>query len=263
MPRENPSQGAAPRILSLLRCIAESPGEVALTDLATRMGLAPSTTHRLLQHLLAADMVVQGESQAYRPGPEFFRIASLALAQIDVPKLAHPSLVKLWEQWQETCVLCLYKPASRTAVVADLIATPHPLRFVIEPHAELSIAWGSLGRSILAFLPRADIDAVLAEADSGPLSGRPLPPRKKMLSELAAIRARGCAVFEDRHLLDAAGVAAPVSGAGGAVIGCIGLTMPASRFADHDTDALCAAVIDHAQTLSAELGHRLPEKPES
>jgi DNA-binding IclR family transcriptional regulator len=256
MVQEKKPQGSAPRILNLLRCIAENPGEITLKDLAARLSLPQSTAHRLLQHLVAADMVVQSETQAYRPGPEFFRIASLALARIDLPKLAHPFLLKLWNQWQETCVFCLYKPASRTAVVADLVATPHPLRFVIEAHTELSIAWGSLGRSILAFLPQTDVDAVLADTHTGPLSGRPLPSRGEMLTELAVIRDRGCAVFEDRRPLDVAGVAAPVFGADRTVIGCIGTTMPASRFDTQDRDALCAAVTDYARTLSAQIGYR-------
>jgi DNA-binding IclR family transcriptional regulator len=250
---ENEADSAAGRVLRLLRCVAEGEREFALKDLVARTGLAPSTVHRLLGFLVQADLVAYAGPKAYRQGPELLRIASLVLQKFDVQKLAGPRLHELWTQWQETCSFCLYKPATRTAVVVETIRTPHPLQFVVEPNTELSLAWGSMGRSILAHLPSGDVDAVLAHDRRGPLSGGSLPTRKSIYEELGRIRQRGYAIYEDKTL-DVAGVAAAVFGPAGTVVGSIGVTMPASRFRKRDQPELTAAVMDKARHLSAAGG---------
>jgi IclR family acetate operon transcriptional repressor len=251
------ADSAAGRVLRLLRCIAEGEREFALKDLVDRTGLAPSTTHRLLGFLVQADLVERAGPKAYRLGPELFRMGALVLQKFDLHKLARPLLQELWTQWQETCSFCLYKPATRTATVVETIRSPHPLQFVLELQAEISLGWGSLGRAILAFLPDEDIEVVMALERRGPISGKNLPTRKAVRQDLERIRERGYAVYEDKTL-DLAGVTAPVFGPGGIVVGCLGITMPASRFRKADESELCAAVVDKARRLGAAGGFTGP-----
>jgi DNA-binding IclR family transcriptional regulator len=200
-------------------------------------------------------MVERAGPRSYRLGPELFRVASLVQQKFEIDRIARPFLQELWTEWQETCSFCLYRPGTRTATVVETIRTPHPLQYVFEPFSELSLAWGSLGRSILAWLPKEDVDAVLAHDRRGPISGRRLPSRKTVRAELEAIRKRGYAVYEDRTI-NVAGVTAPVFGAAGAVVGSIGVTMPASRFRESDKGELAAAVLLRARRLSAAVGFR-------
>lgn len=247
------ADSAAGRVLRLLQCVAEGEREFALKDLVARTGLAPSTTHRLLGFLVQADMVERAGPKLYRQGPELLRIASLVLQKSEVHKLARPLLLELWTQWRETCSYCLYRPGTRTATVVETIRTPHPLQFAVELHAEISLVWGSMGRSILAHLPTADVEAILANHRRGPLSGRLPPTRRAIHQELDRIRRRGYAVYEDKTL-NVAGVASSVFGPAAAVVGCIGVTMPLPRFRKRDEPELCAAVVDKARRLSAAGG---------
>jgi len=247
------ADSAAGRVLRLLQCVAEADREFALKDLVARTDLAPSTTHRLLSFLVQAGLVERAGPKIYRQGPELLRMASLVLQKSEVHKLARPLLQELWTQWRETCSYCLYRPGTRTATVVETIRTPHPLQFLVELHAEISLAWGSMGRSILAYLPSADVEAVLADHRRSPLSGRLAPTRRAMDRELDQIRQRGYAVYEDKAL-DVAGVASPVFGPAGTVVGCIGVTMPLSRFRKCNESELCAAVVAKTRRLSAAGG---------
>lgn len=254
---EDQADSAGRRVLRVLQCVAEGEREFALKDLVARTGLAPSTTHRLLGFLVQANMVERAGAKIYRQGPDLLRIAYLVIQKSEVHKLARPLLQELWEKWQETCSFCLYKPATHTAMVVETLRTPNPLQFVVEPHTELSLAWGSMGRSILAHLPMAEVDAVLARDRRGPLSGGPLPTRKAIHQELDRIRQRGYAIYEDKAL-DVAGVTAVVFGPAGTIVGCIGVTMPASRFRKRDQPQLSAAVVDKARRLSRAAGFSSP-----
>jgi len=127
--------------------------------------------------------------------------------------------------------------------------TPHPLRFAVERGGEIQLPWGSLGRAILAFLPQGDSEAVIREATVGPLSGRPRSSRKDLEAELHRIRESGYARYFDPRY-DIAGIAGPVFGTFGEIVGCLGVTMPSKRYQLHLEDDLAAAVRRSAAALS-------------
>jgi DNA-binding IclR family transcriptional regulator len=240
------------RLIALLKVIAESGQGLSLKELAAKSGLPPSTVHRLLQVLVRSAMVERGSHQSYRAGRELHRIASLVRAQFDLVSITRPHIEKLWSDWQETTVLCLYNPSDRTASIADAVLTPHPLRHAIEIGMKLALPWGSLGRSMLAMLPENEVDAVLKSESLGPLSGRPVPPRAEIAAELDRIRDQGFADYLDPDY-DVAGIAAALTGEDGQLVGCIGVTMPSQRYQMHDRQALAFAIRDISKALSERI----------
>lgn len=254
---QDSAQGSGARMLSILRCIAEGPPEFSLKEISGRAGLPPSTVHRLLKVMLEWDIVERAGAQQYRIGRDLFRIASLLLRNYDVRRQVRPILETLRDDWQETTLFCLYRPAARTAIVADIAHAVHRLRVVLEPSEEISLAWGSLGRSILAYLPPEQIEQILSTAGVAPISGRPLPPRTKLNEELDAIRREGVAVFQDNDT-NLAGVSAPAFSPDRGVTGCVGLVLPASRMMEQDMQAMRQAVKDAAGKLSTAMGAGAP-----
>jgi len=253
-------RGSGSRTIFLLKLIAESGGTFTLRELALKGSLAPSSVHRLLQPLLQMGLIERAEGQSYRAGSEFLRIAFLVIRQVDASGLARPILHRLWTEWEETCSLCVYKPVTHAAVVVETIQTPHPLRFVIEPFAELSLTWGSLGRAILAWLPPADAEAAIQRSGLGPLSGRPTAEPSEMAEIIAEIRSQGFAQYRNEQV-DAAGVAAPVYRGDGTVLGSLGITAPARRLRTDMVPKMAEAVMGAANELSGLLGYRERSTP--
>ncbi|WP_246205032.1 IclR family transcriptional regulator [Altericroceibacterium indicum] len=245
----NAPSGSAGRLIHLLKLIATGPHVFSLSALAERAQLPASTVHRLLKELMQAGFVERGTGQLYRPGRELHRMASQLVAKFDLIRSARPFLDDLVEKWRETAVLCAYSPVNRNAVIADTIATPHPLRFTVEAGREISLPWGALGRAILAFLPAGEIEAVIREAKFGPLSGKPRSPRALIEADLDQIRQQHYSRFYDPEN-DIAGIASPIFGSNGEVLGCIGVTMPSNRYQRHLEDDLAIATLEAAQHIS-------------
>ncbi|MBW8743029.1 MAG: IclR family transcriptional regulator [Sphingomonas sp.] len=242
-------RGAADRLAYLLKLVAAGPPQFTLGELAADAELPASSVHRLLQALVRSGLVERGQGQTYRPGRELHRLASQLVARFDLIRCARPLLESLVAQWHETAVLCTYSPALRAAIIADVVMTRHPLRFAVERGGEIQLPWGSLGHAILAFLPQGDAEAIMREATVGPLSGRPRSSRIEMEAELRHIRERGFARYFDPRY-DIAGIAAPVFGTFGEILGCLGVTMPSKRYQLHLEDDLAAAVRESAVALS-------------
>ena len=248
------ARGSGARTIVLLRSIAEGEPEFTLSALSQKLKLSPSTVHRLLRALTTMGLVERTPSQSYRIGSEFFRIAALVEGKFEIGRVARPYLHELWKLSHETCAFGLYRPASHAVMIAEVVHTSFPLRYVIERLTTLSLTWGSLGRAILANLPDNEFEAAYAVSSTGPLSGRPLPSRQELRAALGEIRKRGYAVYEDRTRLEVAGVAAAVFNAGANVVGAIGMMMPLSRFEKYPLAKLGSSVVTHARLMSESLG---------
>lgn len=252
MVAEENERGSA-RILMLLKAIAEGDGQCTIKGLCETVALPPSTVHRLLQVLVKAGLLERVKGGVYRTGREYIRLASLVVQQIDYKGLARPRLRALRDLWGETSVFTLYRPAKHCLVVVEVVQASHPLRFVIEPLEELSLLWGSLGRAVLAELPQDEFDAAWAKKEKGPMTGRLPPKPSEIASELKRAKKRGAAYYRSDEL-DIVGVAAPVFGPGGGVIGSVGITMPAHRYDDMPQDDVIASVIETGREMSIQFG---------
>lgn len=248
--------GAGPRTLRTLECVAELAPNFSLAEISARLELPPSTVHRLLKAFIGANLVERTRDRTYRVGAELYRIGSLVVDNFDLTGLARPELLPLWKVWRETTTFALYRPYTGKGMIVEAMRSPNPLQFAWEALQDFELVWGAQGLAILAYLNSEEIEAALDNAPSGPLSGRPLPPRDDMLAYLEEVRRSGYANLRDADTVNLAGVAAPVFRAGGSVIGSIGVIMPASRFDPTRETELIDMVVGAAKTVSAKLGWR-------
>lgn len=252
-PEAEVDRGSGARLITLLKHIGASDGDCTVKALSSSMGLPASSVHRLLQILVRGGFVERGDGVTYRAGRELFQLSGNVLSKMHYTAAVRPLLRELWETWQETAVFSLYEMAHHRAVVVERLLTSHALRHVLEPYTELSLSWGSLGRSILAHLDPEEAAVAHAKSKAGPITGGSAPSLAALELELVTIRETGCAIFRSEEA-DVAGIASAVFRSDGRVIGSIGLTMPARRFDRIDSAAMARNVIGAAQRLNATFG---------
>lgn len=251
--------GTVQRVVEILRHLAEH-GETTIKDLSAALGLVPSTCHRMLDLLAREGLVDRNAARrSYVVGPEFFRLASLVHTHLDVRSVARPFLQQVVDACNETCVLSLYLPAEGHMVFAEKCDSSQLLRYQLTLNAPLPVAWGASGRSIMAFLPEEERKRLYKATGTAPATGHKLAPAAELEEELAGIRKHGYAITHGQKIAGAVGISAPVFGAGGTVIGSLGVTVPEQRIAEADEVELADLVRRHANALSRALG--APEPP--
>jgi DNA-binding IclR family transcriptional regulator len=252
---EATSSGTVARIALLLRVLAEAEGDATLSDVAQRMKLPASTTHRLLNLLQEQGFVERGQgSRTYRAGLEFLRVAGLVTSRAQLTDVARGFMQAVVDACDETCMLSVYMPRTRSSMVAKVIYGSHPLRYEATLYQPSSLAWGATGLGILAFLPQEAIDEVLAQEGPSPASGKavkPVPLRR----ELNAIRQQGYAHTRGQKIPGAVGLSAPVFDSTG-VVAALCITLPDSRFQDGLEARLARTVKEQAARFSTALGWR-------
>jgi len=121
-----------------------------------------------------------------------------------------------------------------------------------------SIPWHAcaLGKAIVAHLPEADRDRLLAGPHNR-LTGSTLVGADALGPALDQVAAAGLAGDDQEAIVGEAGLAAPVFDAGGRTAGALGITGPAERLISaRSAAALQAAVRECARGLSRDLGAR-------
>ena len=251
--------GYAERLILLLTAFAEGPDVMSVKELAEKLGLPQSSTHRLLESLVATGLIGRAPHRKYRIGTELYRLAAIVEDRFELVATARPIMQQVVAASGETCLLALLTRSRSTYLLAEKCDSPSPLRFRFQLHQNLSLLWGSAGRAILGWLEMADIRRVIAEAEEAPASHERVPAYHDLLATLAEIKQQGFALTKgQRSVPDAVGMAVPFFDVGGQVCGSLAVVAPEFRL-NAEKQQL---VIRHLRRSAAELSRALGYVPQ-
>jgi DNA-binding IclR family transcriptional regulator len=248
--------GVLDRSVSLLDLLADGPR--TLRWLSDASGLPRPTAYRLLVALEAHRLVARDATGAFRLGPRLTELAVRAGPAVDLAALAAPFLARLHEDTGESVQLYVRSGDRRLCIAARDAGTG--LRDSVPVGALLPLDAGSGGKVLLAWSPAGDFPA--ADAAPGrpgtpgggqagtPGVGQAGTPGGGLTAELAAIRKRGWAASVAEREPGVASVSAPVL-AGGALLGALCISGPASRIGTAPGKRLAPLVVQAAADLAA------------
>lgn len=246
--------GTAQRVLNTLTLLAESDGPVSVRHASAGLGLAPSTTHRLLNLLVDGGFATHDpQSGCYAVGAQFYRVSARVVSQVNPVTIAQQAITEVAERYDETIVFALYLPVERKISFAARADGQKQLLYRIDMNTPLSLVWGASGKAALACLSDDEIAAILADEEASPATGAEPPALEALMAELNDVRACGYSISHGEKLPDALGIAAPVFGPQG-LFGTICMTMPRDRAPDVAPEELGVEVAAAARALSIQLG---------
>lgn len=261
-PERRETRNPVARAFAVLGWMVDAAGSSwVLGEIARGVAMHPSTLYRVLTHLQEGGLIQQDqETGRYSLGLGFLRMAWKAAGHDSMREVALPWLKELADATQETALFALYDPSRQEMMFAATVDSPHPIRQIRQIAEWLPVTAGATGLAILAFLPGAEQQAILA---------RPLPAltpqtptdRAELEQALARVRQQGYALTRGERTPGAVGVGAPVLGPAGRVIGSVGITLPEQRFRPEDERHQAGHVIDAAREITEQLGGAGPPAP--
>lgn len=241
------------RAIEVLMWLSEHPGKNwGPRQIARDIATSPPTVHRILQTFESSGLVCRGPAGTYAPNLMLYRLGKGLTVGRSYVSVARPHLEELFRQCDETVLLCQYDPSLRCLRFVDSIESRFPLRYVVDMDVPMPLYAGATGLAILAFLEpeeRACIyhDGVLA------LTSDTLTSEASIEKVLDEVRARGVACTHGQRIRGAAGVAAPVFGWDGRIMGDVCVTVPEVRFNEVDEKRLMQLVEEAGSHISADL----------
>jgi DNA-binding IclR family transcriptional regulator len=224
---------------------------MSLGEIASAVGLPPSTVHGIVRTLLGHGMITQESATGrYRLGPATLRLGNVYLDTLELRTRVAP-----WAEDLARRTGC----AVRTGVLllADVVVVHHEprpdgTRQMPEVGIEIPAYASALGKALLAFTADAEEALVADPRLRRSMTAETLTDPAALHAQLAAVRRTGLAEEVEEAVLGECGLAAVLGGTGGEVVGAVGLVVPAMEWPlpPSAVDALRAA----ARAVSRELG---------
>lgn len=242
------------RAVRILECFTADRDELGVTAISRDTGLTSSTVHRILRSLQVHQLVEQAPGRStYRLGPHVLRLAHAASARMTLSEQARPVMRALRDAVDETVGLHEYRGIHERAVIEQAESSQALRRTYTEIGQAIPIHQGAPGKMLLASLPAADRERVLAgdlrEAMDGSRVDVPA-----LVVELDRIREQGFARSYQGRIAGITSIAVPVRDHRGEVIAAISVSGPSARFTDARVEVITREAQQRAVELSILLG---------
>lgn len=257
---------ALDNFIRVLRCIAGTPADRSLTEVARQVGLAKSHVHKMLGKLVEEGLAQKDtRTGRYRAGLTLFELGANAVAGLQLDVTISPYLSFLARRTEETVTVGVLHGSD--VVYIRNIDSQHALRAAQALGSRVPAHTVGSGKALLAHQPEAALAAML---DRGlPAFTRyTITDPDRFRQELAAVHQQGYAVGDQEAELGVRGVAAPIFH-GTEAVAAIAVCAPVQRFPHDKIPVLGSLVRSVSARVSGELSSpraggaqgRLPEMP--
>lgn len=243
------------RAIGVLQAFSAEKPHLTLAEVSRATGLHRSTALRLLSSLAQHGLVVRdGDTGAYALGYEIIAMAETARAGSGLTDWARPVMQDIAERLNETVVLSVRSGDARVDI--DQIVARQPIRRVVTLGEHKLLTFGAPSLSIMSGLPRDAAQAIFDRLRERTYATYPAFDAAAFWDQLSAIRDTGYHEQRTQYgqgtWAGSVGIAGPIMGRRGEVLGALGVTVPTARW----TDDLRAAVIDHVRDGCAAIAAR-------
>ena len=248
------------RALAILEALANEGQEVGLKDLSVMVGLDASTTHRLLQTMMARGFVRQEEDgRKYSLGLRAFEVGNAVAYVAQVRQLARPVLQGLTEKTEETSNLAVRD--GWNGVYVEQEPGPHFLRMLTEVGRVIPLHCTAVGKVLLAGLGDDGLDRFLRQGRLSPYTTRSIAAPEELVQEIHWVRANGYAVDDEEFEEGAKCVAAPVRDRSDQVVAAVSVSGPSVRFTPDRINLFIPLVKKAGVDISRALGYKSIPSP--
>jgi IclR family transcriptional regulator, acetate operon repressor len=235
------------RAFDLLEALTD-PGEArGVSELRRATGLPVATIHRLLATMVARGYVRQDTaSHKYTLGSHLIRLGEAATRHFT--RFAHPYLAELMEASGETANLAVFEDG-QVAYVAQVPSRHHRVRMFTEVGRRVLPHTSGVGKVVLAFRPRAEVETLLARTGLPRRTPRTITELERFLAELDTVARQGYAIDSGEEEVGVRCLAVPVFGIGDSVA-AMSVSAPEGRLEAKDIERILPEMLRISAALS-------------
>jgi IclR family transcriptional regulator, acetate operon repressor len=245
--RGNDGVQSVERALELLEALAD-PGEAkGVSELGRVTGLPVATIHRLLATMAARGYVRQDPAtHKYTLGSHLITLGDAATRHFG--RFARPYLAELMEVSGETANLAVLED-DHVAYLARVPSRRHRVRMFTEVGRRVLPHSSAVGKVVLAFRPRAEVEALLARTGLPRRTPRTITDVGRFLGELETVARQGYAIDSGEEEVGVRCLAVPVFGVGDSVA-AMSVSAPEGRLQPSDVERIIPEMLRISAALT-------------
>jgi IclR family acetate operon transcriptional repressor len=238
--------------LSVIEYLSERE-EAGISEISRDIGLAPSTTHRLITSLATREYLVQNpRTRKYHLGIKIFQLGSAVANRFGIRQAALVNMEKLSFESGETVNLGILDKTN--VIYLEKILNDDPIRIELQVGRAVPAHCTGLGKVMLAFQPSEKREALLSEISFEKRTKNTITSRDFLRTELERIRKQGYAVDNGELIEGIRCIAVPVFSQNQTVVAAISIAGPTFRLDSKRVKELVHLVKKAADDTSKYIG---------
>jgi len=240
--------------LSILETLLQHNSPMSMTEISEKLGLYPSTIHRILDTLKHWGYVEQGSNnQKYQLGLKLLELGMAKLHQIDLVKEAHPFLKELVNKCNETVHLGVLEEEEVLYLAKEESSQIIRMCSYVGKRAPLHST--ALGKVLLADLSEEERRKILEQKGLPRITEKTITNKEGLEKELNRIKKQGFALDRRENEKDVCCIAAPIKNYQGKVIAAVSISSPVYRVDINKQNHLKETLIKITKKISKRLGY--------
>ena len=242
------------KTFSILEILLHHGSSMHMTEISKKLGLYPSTIHRILDTLKHWGYVEQDpHTQKYRLGLKLLELGMAKLHQMDLVKEATPYLKELVNQCNETVHLGVLEEGEVLYLAKE--ESSQTIRMISYVGKRAPLHCTALGKVLLAYLSEEERKKILEGKVLPYLTENTITDKKELEKELGKVREQGFALDREENEKDVRCVAAPIRNYQGEVIAALSISSPIFRIDRNAQNNLKEALLETSEKISKRLGY--------
>jgi len=242
------------KTFSILDILLQNDSSMHITEISGKLGLYPSTTHRILDTLKHWGYVEQDpKSQKYRLGLKVLALGMAKLHQMDLVKEATPYLKELVKLCNETVHLGIQEEGEVLYLAKE--ESSQTIRMISYVGKRAPLHCTALGKVLLTYLSVEERKEILGEKALPRLTENTITDKGELEKELDKVKEQGFALDREENEKDVRCIAAPIRNYQGEVIAALSISSPTFRIDKNAQNNLKEALIETSEKISKRLGY--------
>jgi IclR family transcriptional regulator, pca regulon regulatory protein len=244
------------RGFKLLTIVCQSALPLGLSELAKECNLSISTIQRLCYTLQQLGLLDRDpRTKKFKAGPEMITLSFAVIDNLTLKKVAYPHMQKLSEQIGEAVALAVI--SGLQVIIIEAVKTQQILNVNTSSGVSIPFHNTASGKSILAFLPESEADAILKQTELNKVTKNTITSINTFKAQLLKVKKCGFATAIDENAIGLGAVAAPIRGNDGEVLAALTVLVPTARVSkDKLIDVYSQKVVETAEHISFDMGYR-------
>jgi len=238
--------------LNLLEALGGYPDGVGVSRVATDAALPVSTTHRLLNDLVASGFAsFDPETRRYYLGLKVFELSSRVSLTKGLSEVALPVMRRLSEEVGESVFMGVREGAD--ILLVEKVVGPGRLQVNDNVGSRIPLHRLAQGKSILAFLPEDEREELIEQMTLEPETPRTITDPGMLRDELEITRERGWANVDGENEEGVRAIATPILDARRRPVAAVAIAAPAFRVPMRELKKRAPKLLDAVREIEVQL----------
>jgi len=244
--------GSVIKAIEVIEFIANSKGEVGVTEISKGLNYGVSATYHLLNTLKECNIIVQDKkTKKFKLGLKLWQIGILAYEQNHLSVILRPYLRKLKDITGETVNLTIMDNYQIVYIAQE--ESDKLVKMFTKTGATAPLHCTAAGKIFLAYKPEEVLNSIIDKIELTKYTDNTIVTKEELIKELQEIRRNGYGFDNEERELGVSCIGSPIFDLNNDVIACITISGPTARFTKENKEKWLKDVVEISKEATNSL----------